>query len=256
MNNEIKTISPFRNFCITIGALPTSYLESMSYYEMLCWLCKYLENTINPAINQNAEALKELQDYVANYFEDLDVQTEINNKLDEMADDGTLAEIINVEMIGTLDNLTTTDKSNLVNAINEVNVSANALNINQYTTYTTSNIASIVNCVASAGTISVATNSDGSVAKIYSDFEIQSTVDSGIGKVTIQTTLRPTNNFTISPAGIEIKRGTEQLIEKIWLNLYTDGRVELNIPIDENNKYYNALLMPCVYLIKDFGDVA
>ena len=52
MNNEIKTISPFRNFCITIGALPTSYLESMSYYEMLCWLCKYLENTVNPAINQ------------------------------------------------------------------------------------------------------------------------------------------------------------------------------------------------------------
>ena len=121
MNNEIKTISPFRNFCITIGALPTSYLESMSYYEMLCWLCKYLENTINPAINNNAEALKELQEYVANYFDNLDVTEEINNKLDEMAEDGTLAQIINVEMIGSLSNLTTDNKTNLVSAINEVN---------------------------------------------------------------------------------------------------------------------------------------
>ena len=96
MNNEVKTIKPFRNFCITIGALPTAYLESMSYYEMLCWLCKYLENTINPAINQNAEALKELQDYVSNYFDNLDVQEEINNKLDDMAQSGELAEIISL----------------------------------------------------------------------------------------------------------------------------------------------------------------
>ena len=102
MNNEIKTISPFKNLCVTIGNLPTSYLESMSYYECLVWLCKYLENTINPAINNNAEALKELQEYVANYFKNLDVQTEIDSKLDEMALDGTLAEIINEEIFTEL----------------------------------------------------------------------------------------------------------------------------------------------------------
>ena len=108
MNKEIKTISPFKNFCITIGALPTSYLESMSYYEMLCWLCKYLENTINPAINNNAEALQELQDYVAHYFDNLDVTEEINNKLDEMVEDGTMAEIINQEIFTTLNNKVST----------------------------------------------------------------------------------------------------------------------------------------------------
>lgn len=37
----------------------------------------------------------ELKDFVDNYFDNLDVQEEINNKLDEMAEDGTLAEIIN-----------------------------------------------------------------------------------------------------------------------------------------------------------------
>lgn len=92
---------PFRHLITTIGALPTSFIDSMSYYEMLAWLCEYLEKTVIPAVNDNAEALKELQEafvelkeYVDTYFENLDVQTEINNKLDEMAESGTLEEIM------------------------------------------------------------------------------------------------------------------------------------------------------------------
>ena len=85
---------PFRHLITTIGALPTSFIDSMSYYEMLAWLCDYLEKNVIPAVNENAEVLKELKDYVENYFENLDVQEEINNKLDQMAEDGELAEII------------------------------------------------------------------------------------------------------------------------------------------------------------------
>lgn len=113
MNNEIKTISPFKNFCVTLGNLPTSYLESMSYYEMLCWFCKYLENTINPAINNNAEALEELQNYVAHYFDSLDVTEEIDNKLDDMVTSGVMAEIINQEIFTTLSNRVTTVENEL-----------------------------------------------------------------------------------------------------------------------------------------------
>ena len=105
--NNVEKISPFKNFCVTIGNLPTSYLESKSYYEMLCWFCKYLENTINPAINSNAEALEELQKYVSDYFKDLDVQEEIDNKLDEMVTDGTMAEIIDQEIFTNLSNRVT-----------------------------------------------------------------------------------------------------------------------------------------------------
>ena len=101
--DTIKTLSsePFRHFVSTIGALPTSFTESMSYYELLAWLCNYLQNTVIPAVNDNAEALAELQqivrdlkEYVENYFENLDVQDEINNKLDEMAESGELPDII------------------------------------------------------------------------------------------------------------------------------------------------------------------
>ena len=98
---EPNKLSPFRHFCITIGAIPSSYKESLTYYEMLEWLCKYLQDTVIPAVNNNAEAVDELQaayvtlkDYVDHYFDNLDIQEEINNKLDEMADSGQLTDII------------------------------------------------------------------------------------------------------------------------------------------------------------------
>lgn len=99
---NIETIeSPFRRFVTTIGVFPTAFTDAMTYYECLAYLVKYLEDTVIPAVNENAEALKELQkyyiqlkSYVENYFANLDVQEEINNKLDQMVEAGTLQEII------------------------------------------------------------------------------------------------------------------------------------------------------------------
>ena len=97
----VKGLRPFTKFLMTIGELPSSYLVSMTYEEQLIWFCNYLQNVVIPTINNNGEAVEELQnkfielkDYVDNYFENLDVQTEIDNKLDEMAESGELAEIV------------------------------------------------------------------------------------------------------------------------------------------------------------------
>ena len=99
MNNSIKMLSPFVLYCQKV--IPLAFDESMSYYECLCALYSYLKDTVVPAVNNNAEALEEVQkamtelkEYVDNYFENLDVQEEINNKLDDMAEHGELAEII------------------------------------------------------------------------------------------------------------------------------------------------------------------
>ena len=48
-----------------------------------------LEEYINDRLEDYMTAYTQLQDYVNNYFDNLDVQQEINNKLDEMASDGT-----------------------------------------------------------------------------------------------------------------------------------------------------------------------
>lgn len=105
-NLNLKTVNtvdtrPFKKLVMTIGELPTSFIESMTYYELLAWFTNYLETVIIPAVNNNAEATEELQtlftelrSYVDNYFDNLDVQDEIDNKLDAMVEAGTLQEIV------------------------------------------------------------------------------------------------------------------------------------------------------------------
>lgn len=99
---KVETLSTTGIFTKRIcKAIPLVFDNSLSYYEALCALTNYLENEVIPAVNNNGEAVEELQalyvqlkNYVDNYFTNLDVQEEINNKLDEMAESGELEEII------------------------------------------------------------------------------------------------------------------------------------------------------------------
>ena len=65
-------VEGLKKLCVTIGNLPSSYVDSLSYYECLMWLCNYIEKTIVPAINENSEAITELQQYVEEYLVDMD----------------------------------------------------------------------------------------------------------------------------------------------------------------------------------------
>lgn len=51
-------------------------------------------NTLSGKFDDLDEAFQALKSYVENYFENLDVQQEINNKLDEMVEDGTLKALL------------------------------------------------------------------------------------------------------------------------------------------------------------------
>lgn len=124
----VTTLRPFTRCLMTIGQIPTSYLISMSCEEQLLWLCNYLEKEVIPALNNNAEAVKEVQElytelksYVDNYFENLDVQEEINNKLDEMATDGTLADIINQEIFTQINQDINDLKGRMTQAESDIN---------------------------------------------------------------------------------------------------------------------------------------
>lgn len=101
-NNNIKytpNVPPFLRYCSAI--IPTAFDDSLSYYEALCALYKWIQDNTVDIINNNAtvtqyyiDLVKDLKSYVENYFDNLDVQEEINNKLDAMVEDGTLQEII------------------------------------------------------------------------------------------------------------------------------------------------------------------
>ena len=107
---NIENLKPFPKFCYTIGMIPSSYKENLTYEEQLLWLCDYLENTVIPTVNNNGMAVEELQnllvqlkDYVDNYFENLDVQEEIDKKLDEMAQDGSLGQALGIYITPIID---------------------------------------------------------------------------------------------------------------------------------------------------------
>lgn len=84
-------LKPFEFWCQKV--LPLVYDDSLSYYELLCKVIDYLNNTITDVIYLHDEFVK-LKDFVDNYFKNLDVQHEINKKLDEMASDGTLTALL------------------------------------------------------------------------------------------------------------------------------------------------------------------
>ena len=77
-----------------LGAFPEAFSDAMSVYESLEWLYHYISTEIVPKTNEAIKLAEELKEYVEHYFDNLDVQEEINNKLDAMAESGELAEII------------------------------------------------------------------------------------------------------------------------------------------------------------------
>lgn len=60
------------------------------------------EGVVNNTVAEYIEKFTELKDFVDDYFDNLDVQEEINNKLDAMVEDGTFNKIINHELFDGL----------------------------------------------------------------------------------------------------------------------------------------------------------
>lgn len=109
--------------------------DDISEYAILARLQKAINDVIdnNNALNDNFTELNNnfanLTEYVNNYFKNLDVQDEIDKKLQEMAEDGTLANIINQEIFGELNNKIT-ENTNNINSINNKLPNINILNPN------------------------------------------------------------------------------------------------------------------------------
>lgn len=163
-------------FCYTIGMLPTSYKQSLSYEEQLDSIGYYLENTVYPAINNNAQALAELQslfaalqDYVNNYFDNLDVTEEINNKLDTLVENGTLTNLIGAYIQPRID----AQNIAINNFENDVNdqLTAQNNNINNFINTTSSELTNMNNRITQVenGAPLVAASTDDMVdtSKIY-----------------------------------------------------------------------------------------
>lgn len=103
---EYTELTPFRYWCQKV--MPLVYDDSLSYYELLCKVVDYLNKTMHDVDTLHTDVVQlhvayvQLQQYVNTYFENLDLQTEIDRKLDEMAESGALLHVIKPSVIDSV----------------------------------------------------------------------------------------------------------------------------------------------------------
>lgn len=109
--NPYKKLPPFKWFVLQNFPFIEEDFDAITEYQLLCKIVEYLNRTIDKT-NELGEQVEALN----NWFINLDVQDEIDNKLNDMAESGELAEIINQEIFDELNTQVTAN----TNAIEEI----------------------------------------------------------------------------------------------------------------------------------------
>ena len=97
---KFTRLTPFKRCVLQNFPFIEEDFDALTNYGLLCKIVEYLnkviasQNEVQGVTEDIVAAFNNLYNYVKNYFDNLDVQEEINNKLDEMTEDGTLQEII------------------------------------------------------------------------------------------------------------------------------------------------------------------
>lgn len=113
-----KFIPPFRRFVIQNFPFIEADFDALTSYQLWSKVVEYLNKVIKSQNEITAE-MQQYIDYINNYFDDLDVTEEIDAKLDEMAENGELADIIAayIELRGILAYNSVADMKNADNLV-------------------------------------------------------------------------------------------------------------------------------------------
>lgn len=96
-NFDYKRLHPFKWYILENFPFLEDSIDVLTNYQLFCKLGEMYNKEVD-AINTLGIQVEGLTDW----FDNLDVQDEINNKLDAMVEDGTLEEIINQEIFGEI----------------------------------------------------------------------------------------------------------------------------------------------------------
>lgn len=88
-NCEYKRLKPFKWFVLQNFPFIDEDFDAITNYELLCKVIEYLNKTIDKTNELGSQV-----ETLVNWFNNLDVQDEVDKKLDEMAQSGELAELI------------------------------------------------------------------------------------------------------------------------------------------------------------------
>lgn len=208
------------------------------------------------------------------------IDTQMKANADSATSAGTSATTANTS-IGTLANLNTTEKTNLVGAVNEINTglgtvsgvasnaSAQATTANTNANTALTGLTNLLNftyqnltptatnyTLDSASFITCAKNANGTLAKIYGRIRLGASDNST--DITIPDTgLRPDSDITVTGCALNLgKKGTGHLMFLQDYTIHQDGTVTLSSA--NNATAYpdgrDILLLANMIVVKDFGD--
>ena len=161
--------------------------------------------------------------------------------------------------IGALSSLDTTTKASIVNAINELKTAIDNFNLTSFTTLdnegSTPKISTTDGTLTGNPRVTIAKNSDGSLAKIYGAISFNPN-KTGICELTITGSgLTPSSEFNIENAGFvrkSVPTGFSPSPCDITLKTNGDIIVSVNVTVTQ---VIDIWLQPMLYWIKDFGDI-
>lgn len=107
-NFDYKKLHPFKWYILENFPFLEDSIDTLTNYQLFCKLGEMYNKEVD-SINTLGIQVEGLTDW----FDNLDVQDEINNKLDEMATDGTLENIINQQIFSDLNDAITNVQNNV-----------------------------------------------------------------------------------------------------------------------------------------------
>lgn len=188
----------------------------------------------------------------------------------------------NTTNIGDMTYLSTTAKNTLVAAINEVDgntdvanqVASNALNTANTAKTTAENIADSFNLTPTAytyqnatqisgasasmnaGNYWLATNTEGTLCKIYGNLNVNASASSGSCTIKLidDSGLRPTSEFQVSGCAEAYDMDNYLLYPRFAVYTFkTNGEIDVTFT-KTSNKYTTIRMYACLIIVKDFGD--
>ena len=153
----------------------------------------------------------------------------------------------------------TTAQSTANQVATDLNTFENKFNFTDFEEYGTDDVTATY-CTY-GGTLKVATNSDGSIGKIYGRVVLTGTSSGNNPTFSFTSNLRPTSEITINSLGIVAPEvsGAQRPLDIMNVTIATNGTVTVSSNYSGtggvNGAVYRVMFFPCVLFMTDFGDI-